>query len=83
MTEEMLASLSGRYSNEELTGAYLELLELKKAGLLFSEDTYERFADMMTAAPVKAMCLNVAHATVIYAASIALRRKGISVGQRC
>ena len=61
LTEEMLASLSGRYSNEELTGAYQELLELKKAGLLFSEDTYERFADMMTAAPVKAMCLNVAH----------------------
>lgn len=61
LTENMLASLSGRYSNEELTGAYLELLELKKAGLLFSEDTYERFADMMTAAPVKAMCLNVAH----------------------
>ena len=61
LTEDMLASLSGRYSNEELTGAYLELLELKKAGLLFSEDTYERFADMMTAAPVKAMCLNVAH----------------------
>ena len=61
LTEEMLASLSGRYSNEELTGAYQELLELKKAGLLFSEDTYERFADMMTAAPVKARCLNVAH----------------------
>ncbi|MFR9047272.1 MAG: thioether cross-link-forming SCIFF peptide maturase [[Clostridium] leptum] len=79
LTEEMLASLSGRYSNEELTGAYQELLELKKAGLLFSEDTYERFADMMTAAPVKAMCLNVAHDCNLRC-EYCFAAKGVSVG---
>lgn len=61
LTNEMLTALSGRYRKEELKDAYQELWELKEAGLLFSEDSYEQFADMMTAAPVKAMCLNVAH----------------------
>lgn len=61
LTNEMLTTLSGRYRKEELKDAYQELWELKEAGLLFSEDSYEQFADMMTAAPVKAMCLNVAH----------------------
>lgn len=61
MPKEIEKALSDAYSKEELAGAYQELWELKDAGILFSEDSYEQFADMMTAAPVKAMCLNVAH----------------------
>ena len=41
--------------------AYEELLSLQKEGQLFTEDAYEPFASMMTAAPVKAMCLNISH----------------------
>ena len=31
------------------------------ADILFSKDEYEKFADMMTSAPIKAMCLHIAH----------------------
>lgn len=61
LPEEIEKALSAAYSKEELVDAYQELWELKEAGILFSEDSYEQFADLMTAAPVKAMCLNVAH----------------------
>lgn len=61
LPKEAESALSDIYSKEELADAYQELWELKEAGILFSEDSYEQFADMMTAAPVKAMCLNVAH----------------------
>ena len=34
LTEEMLASLSGRYSNEELTGAYQELFGAQESRVI-------------------------------------------------
>ena len=59
--EDILKELSGEYSEEELLEVYSELLELQKAGQLFSEDDYERFTDMMKGAPIKSMCLHISH----------------------
>ena len=54
-------ALGGRWDQATFDEAYEELKELYRQGLLFSEDDYERFSDMMVNSPVKAMCLNVAH----------------------
>ena len=53
--------MSGEYSEEDLTETYNDLYELYKMGQLFSDDDYEKFANLMKGAPVKSMCLNVAH----------------------
>ncbi len=58
---EVLDELSEEYSRDELLEVYSELLELQKAGQLFSEDDYERFTDMMKGAPIKSMCLHISH----------------------
>jgi len=49
------------YPAEDVKEAYYELRTLKEEGVLFSEDDYEKFADMMVSAPLKAMCLHVSH----------------------
>lgn len=49
------------YSTAEIAEAYGEIYELTVADQLFSSDSYEQFADKMVSAPVKAMCLHVAH----------------------
>lgn len=54
-------ALADRWDQATFDEAYEELKELYHQGLLFSEDGYERFSDMMVNSPVKAMCLNVAH----------------------
>lgn len=54
-------ALGNRWDQATFDEAYEELKELYRQGLLFSEDGYERFSDMMVNSPVKAMCLNVAH----------------------
>lgn len=56
-----LAALSGQYGEEEVKAAYAELYELFEAGLLESADDYEQYARMMGPAPIKAMCLHIAH----------------------
>ncbi len=65
MSEELprkaAEELRDRYSLAELEEAYQELLELWKDGVLFSEDDYAQFADRMVSAPIKSMCLHVAH----------------------
>ncbi len=69
LTEEMndeipqhiLDAMKSEFSEDEVKEAYSELYGLYKAGQLFSSDDYERFAGMMKNAPVKSMCLNVAH----------------------
>lgn len=58
---DILEELSAEYEREELIEVYSELLELQKAGQLFSEDDYERFTDMMKGAPIKSMCLHISH----------------------
>lgn len=61
LPENIAAKLSVCYSQEELEEAYAEILELAQEGVLFSEDDYEKFADMMVSAPIKSLCLHVAH----------------------
>ncbi len=50
-----------QYDANELSDVYNELKELADAGLLYSEDDYAKFSDMMVNAPLKAMCLHVSH----------------------
>ena len=57
---EVLNSLKN-YPENDVIEAYGELKSLKDSGLLFSEDDYEQFADMMVHSPLKAMCLHVSH----------------------
>ncbi len=59
--QDMLEALRGQFDEKTLTQAYAELRELYASGQLFSADEYEKFASMMTNAPVKSMCLNIAH----------------------
>lgn len=59
--EDMMKALQTKYDLPTLQEAYKELQELYKDGLLYSSDEYEQFCGMMKNAPVKAMCLNIAH----------------------
>lgn len=49
------------YSSDEIKECYAELYELYENGMLHSADDYRQFADMMGPAPIKAMCLHIAH----------------------
>ena len=57
----MFEKLSSKYSREDLKEAYDALYELYDMGQLFSPDDYEQFADLMTKAPIKSMCINISH----------------------
>lgn len=61
LSDEVLKKLSDRYSKQDIIESYAELKELYDNDVLFSNDEYEKFANMMVSAPVKAMCLHVAH----------------------
>ena len=64
MTEECPHSMFAQFpefSKEEIEESYREFYQLYQEGSLFSEDDYEAFADCMTDAPIKAMCLHIAH----------------------
>ncbi len=59
--QDMLKALNSKYDVQTIIEAYEELKELYKNGQLFSTDEYEKFADMLKDAPVKSMCINIAH----------------------
>ena len=59
--KQMMDDLRKKYDEETLTEAYDELKELYANGQLYSEDGYHNFSAMLKEAPVKSMCLNVAH----------------------
>lgn len=59
--ESILGALTNTYTREEAQDAYAELYGLYETGVLFSKDDYAQFANQMVSAPVKAMCLHVAH----------------------
>ena len=59
--EAMMNAMKGRYSENVLLEAYGEIRELYQKGQLFSPDGYEKFASMLQGAPIKSMCLNIAH----------------------
>lgn len=56
-----IAMLESTYSSKALEETFSELAELTKQGLLFAEDGYEEFSEALGLAPVKAMCLHIAH----------------------
>ena len=59
--ENIVNELS-QYNADDVKAAYAELLELKKAGQLFADDDYIDVSRYIpTDAPVKALCLHVAH----------------------
>lgn len=58
---EAYKALTGKYDAEEIKEAWDELKELQKNGVFYSKDS---FANVKTAgknAPIKSMCLNIAH----------------------
>lgn len=57
----VIRSLEPKYTEDAIRETYAELYSLYVDGTLFSEDTYESYADMLTAAPIKSMCINIAH----------------------
>ncbi|WP_191440386.1 thioether cross-link-forming SCIFF peptide maturase [Anaerotruncus colihominis] len=59
--KEAVECLSNCWTPEEIEETYAEITALRQADQLFSSDDYGRFAKMMTPAPVKAMCLHIAH----------------------
>lgn len=59
--DTVLASLQGRYEKQAISDSYSELYHLYENDVLFSADDYEQFQDMMSDAPIKAMCLHIAH----------------------
>lgn len=59
--QNALDALKDKYPVDELNELYGELYELYKCDQLYSKDDYEPFAKMMVSAPVKAMCLHIAH----------------------
>lgn len=58
--ESVYAALP-QYNRKEISECYGELYGLYKAGALFSDDEYRKFADMKLNAPIKALCLHVSH----------------------
>lgn len=59
--EEAVLALSGKYSDDEIRESWSELYTLFKDGLLCSNDDFERYSGGNPKAPIKSMCLNVAH----------------------
>lgn len=60
-SENIINSLQDKYNLDEIVNTYCELKELYDEKILFSDDDYEKFAQTVVAAPVKAMCLHIAH----------------------
>ncbi|MEG2813375.1 MAG: thioether cross-link-forming SCIFF peptide maturase [Oscillospiraceae bacterium] len=60
LPKEIVEKMSN-YRFDEIEECYNEIYNLWKQDVLFSEDDYEQFANMMVSAPIKAMCLHVAH----------------------
>jgi uncharacterized protein len=49
------------YSHTDIEEAYSELYSLYKENMLYSSDDYDKFKDRIAPAPIKAMCINIAH----------------------
>jgi len=59
--QDMLDAMNGKYDAQTIDEAYQELKELYKIDQLYSKDEYEKFAVMLKDAPIKSLCLNIAH----------------------
>lgn len=58
---EALKALQNEYQAADILEAYTELYELYKTETLFTKDSYAQYQGMMGLAPIKAMCLHIAH----------------------
>ena len=58
---EVVTKLSKFYSEDDINSCYHEIVELYNEKILFTDDEYEKFAKYTVTAPVKAMCLHIAH----------------------
>ena len=59
--QKAMDKLSKVYQPEDIESCYQEIVELYNDKILFSEDDYEKYANVSVASPIKAMCLNIAH----------------------
>ena len=59
--QKAIDELKGKYDEADIKDAYNDIYALYEDGELFTEDVYKSYADMKIKAPVKAMCLNIAH----------------------
>ncbi|MDV3428210.1 MAG: thioether cross-link-forming SCIFF peptide maturase [Bacillota bacterium] len=61
--EELKKSYQGKYSQNEIEEAYLEIKELIEEGLLYTKDVYKDIAGAYEKGEdyIKALCLNIAH----------------------
>lgn len=59
--QQLIDRLQDDYSSADIQEAYAELYGLYRNGFLFSADEYASFAAQMGPAPIKSMCLNIAH----------------------
>ena len=59
--EHLFAQFADRYDRQSIEDAYQDLYALFEEGMLFAPDEYEPFAKKMGPAPIKSMCLNIAH----------------------
>lgn len=60
--EGLLSALAGKYTKDEICGAYDEIRGLSDADLLYTTDIYEEYAkNIEKRSVVKAMCLHIAH----------------------
>lgn len=57
----IIEALQGSFTVEDIRGAYEELYSLFCNDSLYSEYNYESLVDQLVPAPIKSMCLNVAH----------------------
>ena len=55
------ADITTNYKNDDITKAFSELCLLCNQEILYTDDSYTEFKGMTGIAPVKAICLNVAH----------------------
>lgn len=55
------SELQQQYSQEDLQETFGELCQLVKEELLYSDDSYAEFEQKMGDAPIKALCLHIAH----------------------
>lgn len=56
-----LTELSGKYSESDMCEAWTELYELYQDGIFCSKDEFKHYAVDDAKAPIKSMCLNIAH----------------------
>ena len=61
LDEKTIKDLSKKYSISEINETCEELKNLYNESELFSKDYYEKIAKNIGKAPIKAMCLNIAH----------------------